>query len=416
MTFLPTLEHANRAFRKTPAGRATARARLARAEAHRRELGRTRFIGVTGSSAKTTTKELIAAVLSTELRGTKTFETSNTIGGAARAILRTGRDDDFSVVEVAASRVGTVAATAALLRPAIAVVTHVGVEHRKEFRSAEATAIEKRALVESAAGGVAVLNADDPLVAAMGDGFPGEVVTFGESAGATFRARDVSATWPERLAFTLEYDGRSVPVATQLCGTHWTSSVLAALAVGVQMGIAIERAVEAVAEFAPVEGRMSPVVDGGVTFIRDDWKAPYWSVGTAIDFIADARAARKILIFGTIGDYGGGAARVYRRVAELALAAADEVAFVGPQAERARKVKERSPDAPLALFATVHDAAHHFEHVLRDGDLVLLKASGSDHLERIVLTRSETVRCWRERCGRSVFCTACWLRRVPGGP
>jgi UDP-N-acetylmuramoyl-tripeptide--D-alanyl-D-alanine ligase len=413
VTFLPTREHVVRFARRTPPGRAVLRVRVARAARHRRSLSRPRFVAVTGSAAKTTTKDLIEAVLSSRLRGVSSPGSSNVIGEAARTILRTSDSDDFAVIEVAAVRPGSVAESAALLRPDVAVVTRVGLDHFKSFRTFEATAAEKRALVE-ATDGVAVLNADDPLVLEMGQGFSGRVATFGESQGAAFRAEAVAARWPDRLTFTLSYEGRSVPVSTRLCGAPWTTSVLAALAVGTTMGIPLEDAVAAVEIFEPTPGRMSPVFENGVTFIRDDWKAPSWSIDQSLDFVAEARADRKVVVVGTISDYPGSTSRVYRRVAERALDVADEVVFVGPQSQRARRAL--APGRPLRLIDTVRDATEYFRASLREGDLVLLKGSVADHLGRIVLARTETVRCWRQRCGRSVFCETCYLRRLPAGP
>src|SRR5205807_2947872 len=201
---------------------------LAVARTQRRRLGRTTFIGVTGSAGKTSTKELVAAVLGAELRGTKSPGNDNRLSRVGRTILRTRPRDAFSVVEVAAWRPGSVAETADLLRPDIAVVTTIGSDHFSAFRSLEATAAEKQALVDALpTTGTAVLNVDDPRVAAMADGFQGRVITFGEAPGATLRAEDVSSAWPDPLSFTLHHDGRSLPVRTRLNGRYWTTSVLA---------------------------------------------------------------------------------------------------------------------------------------------------------------------------------------------
>jgi UDP-N-acetylmuramoyl-tripeptide--D-alanyl-D-alanine ligase len=407
---LPTLEDFRRTFGKTRAGRAVLAARLERARAHRRSLESTRFVCVTGSSGKTTTKELIAAVLATRLRGTKSPGTQNTIETAARTILRTQPGDDFAVVETDAWSPGSIAESAALVRPDIAVVATVGREHQKEFGSVEAAAAEARLLVEAA--GAAILNADDPLVLAMREAARGAVVTIGEAPASTLRASEVAATWPDRLSFTLSYDGQSLPISTKLCGVHWTQSVLAALAVGVQLEIPLESAVRAIEAFEPIDGRLSPAVCDGVTFIRDDWKAPQWSVGLALDFIAAARAKRKVIVIGWISNRSGPLESVYAGIAEQALAAADEVVLVGGLAAAAGV---EAADGRLRCFPTVRAAARYFDSSLRAGDLVLLKGV-DDHLQRIILARRTTVRCWRERCGRRVFCDACYLRRLPARP
>jgi UDP-N-acetylmuramoyl-tripeptide--D-alanyl-D-alanine ligase len=393
------------------------RLRVDRAAAHRRSLDGVVFVGVTGSSGKTTTKELIAAVLSTRLPGTKSTASWNRPSSVARTILDTTPDASFSVVEVSATFPGMVREAAGLLQPSIAVVIKIGREHYPSFRTKEATAAEKGELVAALpADGTAILNADDPHVAAMQAIAPGRVVTFGTSADATMRAEDVSSRWPERLAFTVHYDGRSFPVATRLNGKQWTSAVLAALAVGTVLDVPLEAGIEAVESFEPVPGRMSVVEDDGVTFIRDDWKAPLWTFDQVFEFVREARAARKILVIGTVSSFSDSSSRVYARLAERALTVADEVVFVGSQARHALKARTAAPGA-LHAFALVREAAEHIRATVREGDLVLVRGGNKvDHLLRVILARQGRVRCWREACRRQIFCDDCRLVAVPGRP
>jgi len=362
------------------------RAGLAAATAYRRRLDSVAFIGVTGSCGKTTTKELVAAALAGELRGRKSPAQGNGPAVIAKTVLRTTRRDAFCVLEVAAGWPGGVAQAARLLRPQIAVVTHVGLDHRTIHRTLEAVAAEKRELLAGAGdGATAVLNFDDPHVIAMAKGFGGRVLSFGCSSGAMLRAEDVRSPWPERLSFTIRFGDRSLPVQTRLCGRHWVSSVLAALGVALAMGVPLERSVEALATVPPTPGRMSPVSGRGITFVCDHIKAPLWTMGSVFEFLDEAQAARKVAVIGTISDYPGSASRAYRRVAEGALAVADEVVFVGPNARRALKARGDTDQPPLHAFATLPEATEHLQSTLREGDLVLLKGSGQpDKLGQIV--------------------------------
>ena len=323
------------------------RAGVAAAAIHRRRLRRVTFVGVTGSAGKTTTKELVAAALGSELRGRKTPGGGNGAAVAAKTVLRTTNRDRFCVVEVAAGPQADLPRVARLVRPQVAVVTNIGADHRKMYRTLDAVAAEKRLLVDAAGErGTAVLNADDPLVAAMAVGFAGRVVTFGCSDGAVLRARDVRCAWPEPLSFTLVCRGRSLRVATRLHGRHWLSSVLAALGVAIAMDVSLERAAEALAAVAPIPGRMDPISRAGVTFVCDDIKAPLWAMDCAFDFLAEAHAARKIAVLGTISDYSRSSTSVYPSVARRALAVAGAVVFVGPNARHALKLRPRSRLAP----------------------------------------------------------------------
>jgi UDP-N-acetylmuramyl pentapeptide synthase len=264
----------------------------------------------------------------------------------------------------------------------------VGGDHCEEFGTLEATAREKSDLLaEVVDDGIAVLNADDPHVSAMADDFSGRIITFGSSPDAVLSARDVRAAWPERLSFTLRHDGRSWPVQTRLCGKHWVTSALAALSVALAMEIPLRPAIDALAELEPYPGRMSPVMHRGVTFIRDDIKAPLWTMDSVLEFLAEAQAARKIAVIGTLSDYSGSWSRVYRAVARRALDVSDEVVFGGRHAKQALR-SERGPwPRTLRAFATTQEAGEHVLSTMREGDLVVLKGSvRADQFYRFVPT------------------------------
>ncbi|MDQ5821666.1 MAG: UDP-N-acetylmuramoyl-tripeptide--D-alanyl-D-alanine ligase [Actinomycetota bacterium] len=352
------------------------------ARAHRRRLVNTAFVGVTGSAGKTTTKELTAAVLGTQLTGTWNPDNQNGLKNLGRTILHTRSRHDYCVLEVAAWYPGSVARVARLVQPTIAVVTRIGLDHYKAFRSREAIALEKRALVEALPDeGCAVLNADDPHVIAMAEGFQGRVVSFGESPSATLRASDITSVWPEPLAFRLHHEGREWPVRTRLHGKHVATTVLAAMGVAVALDVPIERALEAVATFEPVPGRMSPVQHRGATFMRDDAKASLWSFPPVLEFLSDAQAERKLLVVGTLSDYPGPASRRYRILAEEALTIVEKVVFVGPNSRHVLRARGDFAGR-LYSFETLAEARDYLEREVRAGDLILVK--GSRHADKLV--------------------------------
>ena len=342
------------------------------------------FIGVTGSSGKTMTKELIAAVLSTRLTGHKSPLDLNRRRFTATTILQTRPWHDFCVLEIAGN-VPPLERLLAVARPRIGVLTTIGAEHD----TVEAITAEKGKLIALLPGdGTAVLNADDPRVLAMQAHCPGRVLTYGVAPSAMVRAEAIDGRWPDRLAFTVVHAGQSLRVHTQLCGAHWVSSVLAALTTALAMDIPLAAAVEAVRAVPPFPGRMSPVPSpDGVTFVRDDVKAPLWSIALAFRFLREARAHRKIAVIGTISDFVGNSDRKYRAVARQALEAADHVVFVGLNASKALKAKRHAEDDALHAVPTVDAAQRHLERLLVPGDLVLLKGSRADHLESLVHVR-----------------------------
>ncbi len=304
----------------------------------------------------------------------------------------------------------------ALVKPNVGVVTNVESDHFSAYRTKEAIAIEKGKLIGSLPpSGIAVLNADDLLVMGMGERFTGRIVTFGLTDNAMLRGDSLQSVWPQRFSLNVTWQGKSQRVQTQLCGTHWAPTVLAALATGVALGMPLANAADAIVDLAPFEGRMEPVEVDGITFMRDDWKAPLSTIASAFEVMRQAQAKRKIIVVGTISDYPGDSARRYVKIAKDALAIADCVVFVGPWASAALKAKRNSSDH-LVAFSSLQDASNYLWGYLAPGDLVLLKGSAkADHLQRVILARTESAQCWLPACQRNQFCDVCELMHVPSG-
>lgn len=385
----------------------------------RPSLRRTAFIGITGSAGKTTTKDLVASILERHLpRGQKGFGTLNGPYDVARLVLRTRASDEYCVTEIAVTNDAGIDLPVALFRPTVSVVTTIGGDHVSAYGSLDGVAAEKSKLVRALpASGIAILNADDPRVLAMQSQFSGRTVTYGMSDGAMLRGESIHSSWPDRLAFTVKWNRQSVRVQTQLCGSHWVPVVLAALATGVALGVPLDVAAAAVGTVAPFEARMSPVQTAdGVTFIRDDWKAPFWTIAPTFDFMRQARANRKVIVMGTISDYMGDSSKRYEEIARQALTVADCVLFVGPRASACMRAKRHANDQ-LFAFPSLRNASTFLSGYLQPSDLVLLKGSTrTDHLERLILMRTGNIECWRTSCGRMYFCNECSLVHVASDP
>ncbi len=358
-------------------------------------LKRVVFIGITGSCGKSTTKELISAVLSTELAVHRNLGNANQPFQIAKMILGVRPWSKCCVVELTPVGYGEIldfAIPLGIVRPQIGVLTNIGTDHISLFGTQDEIAEHKGKLVAALpASGVAVLNADDPRVFAMQARCRGRVISYGLAPQATLRAEDASSAWPQRLAFTVHHGGESLRVQTQLCGGHWLHVTLATIATGLAMGLPLQRLARSLQHVPPFEARFSPVrTTDDITFIRDDYKAPLWTVEPALQFMREAKAVRKIIVVGTISDYTANSKRsgsvqrqrVYTAVAQAALEIAEHVVFIGTQASKSLGAKHHADDNALAAFYSVAAARDYLLELLRPGDLVLLK--GTHRQDRLV--------------------------------
>lgn len=400
-------------------GAARERALIKAAQLKRGWLSKPQFVAITGSAGKTAAKDLMAGIFAKKFRGQANPLTENQLADVARTVLATGRDDDYCVMEMSANWPGYLDPLLDLFKPNISVVTLVRSDHLSAYHSREAVAAEKVKLVKALPRtGMAILNADDDLVSAMAAQCAGKVMTFGFASKADIRAEEVSAVWPDRMALTVVRGAERVRVNTQLCGPHWVPSVLAAVSVGIAIGLTLQECADAVACVQPTVARMQPVRStDGVDFIRDDWKAPVWTLDACFDFMRSAKARRKITVIGTLSDYNGDASAQYVRAAKKALEVCDNVVFVGPWASRVLRARPAGREDALRAFTHVREASAYVNSIAQPGDLVLLKGTmKQDHLMRVIIARNDKITCWREDCKLSVFCDECPQRMIPSGP
>ncbi len=393
---------------------------VAVAKRWRPTLKRTVFIGVTGSAGKTTTKELLFGILSASKRGVANPASLNVLPEVAKTVMRVRPSHDFCVVELSEAVPGVMAEHLSLLKPSVGIVTVVQNDHVAAFGSVDALAQEMSRLVQALpSSGTAVLNADDPRVLAMSAGCHCKVLTYGVSPQAHLRAQDITSAWPDRLQMTLLWQGQRVALKTQLCGTHWLAAVLGAVGGALASGLTLQECATAMASVNSFEGRMQPITTpDGITFIRDDFKAPLWTLNACFDFMKAAQAKRKIIVIGTLSDYGTGtgASKKYADVARLAQDIADITVFVGPWASSVFKARRAERGDALKVFAHVRDATEFINSTSRAGDLILLKGTNKqDHLLRIILARSNEIACWRDNCAEYMFCSECPERMKPSG-
>ena len=358
----------------------------------------TEIIGVTGSSGKTTTKDLIAQVVARMGPTVAPAGSFNNEIGHPLTVLRADTGTEHLVLEVAARGIGHIAHLCRVAPPRIGVVLNVGSAHMGEFGGRDAIAQAKGELVEALAaasehrgrGGVAVLNADDPLVRAMASRTAARVVFYGTAADAHVRATDVTTQGTGAPAFTLHLRGRTAPVRLGLVGSHQVSNALAAAAVADELGMDIEDIAAALGAATPVSRwRMEVTEHEGVTLVNDAYNANPESMRAALTTLgALARDRRAIAVLAHMAELGEGGDAEHEKVgafaAEIGVA---HLVVVGEAAKGIAVGAEDAADRWNGESIRVPDAEAAAEAVrerMRTGDVVIVKGSRVAALERVI--------------------------------
>jgi UDP-N-acetylmuramoyl-tripeptide--D-alanyl-D-alanine ligase len=337
-----------------------------------------RVIGITGSVGKTTTKDLLAAALATRLRTVANTASFNNELGLPLTLARLEPDTEALVVELGARGPGHIATLARLARPEIGVVLNVGEAHIGVFGSRQAIAKAKAELVEALPDhGVAVLSADDPLVAAMAERTAARVVGFGYSSGAEVRAEDVELDEAGRARFRLRTPAGSAAVAMPAMGEHLVADALAAAAAAWVVGLGPEEVAAGLAgaRLSPMRMQVAHRPDG-ITVINDAYNANPTSMAAALKALAAAGRGRgrTVAVLGEMAELGSYSDDAHREVAD----AIDEIGveLLISVGERARVYGGRHVEDADEALAILRDE-------LQPGDCVLLKGARVLGLERI---------------------------------
>ncbi|MAZ15637.1 MAG: Mur ligase [Ahrensia sp.] len=404
-----SLRSLTRPFRKK--ARHLVRFRLARMK--RARIG-AEIVAITGSSGKSTATRLISRFLQTRF-ATREQAYQNTISACTQAILDATPTDEYLVIETGASVPGSVVEMAGLMKPKVAVVTMVNVEHRSAFKTIENVTKEKGALVEAVAeGGFAVLNADDENAIAMAERTKQRIVTFGHVNDADYRVVELGLGDSGTMELAIRSAHGTHRLSTKLMGIHFWPSVAAAFAVAVENGIAPETIAETLKDIETGYNRCQPYeIENGPTFIIDTVKAPLATLPKAFEVIRPLRAPRKRIVLGMLADHPGDSNTAYKKAYRWAAEVADQVIFVGEHAHRHKASAEEIANGRIVEMTTTEQAYAFLRDTALPGEIIFLKSAGVAHLERLALGFDHDVRCWKERCRVPETCQACGLYEYP---
>jgi UDP-N-acetylmuramoyl-tripeptide--D-alanyl-D-alanine ligase len=370
--------------------------RLAAAVHARLAAGGLTTLGITGSSGKTSTKDLLGQVLATAGPTVSPPGSYNNDIGLPLTVLDADEDTRFLVLEMGSRGRGHIARLCRVARPDVGVVLNVGSAHLGEFGSADGIAVAKGELVEALpAEGTAVLNADDPRVIGMAPRTRARVVTTGvggrDGSTADVRAEDVVLDEAGRAGFTLVTGGVRAAVRLQVVGAHQVANALSAAGAALAAGMTPGDVAAALSAAVPRSRWRMEVTrrDDGVTVVNDAYNANPESMRAALAALAGLPARRRVAVLGAMAELGPGAAEEHERLGRAAVAAGvDLVVAVGPDAvgiaDGALAAGARGDCDTDRGAVRVPDRAAARElltEVLVPGDVVLVKASRSYGLE-----------------------------------
>ena len=356
------------------------------AAAHRRRLP-VRVVGVTGSNGKTTTKEMIAAVLgSGGAKVAKTHGTENNLVGLPQTLLRLSGDEAFAVLEMGMNHPGEIWRLAEIARPDVGVITNVGPAHLESLGSlANVAAAKEELALALSPQAILVINGDDPRLVAIGERRLGRTIV----AGASGRVRAVaSSACGAGQRLEIEVDGRRKSVEIAMRGAHNLHNALLAVAVGIAFELDLEATLDGLRRFTPPPMRLE-VVDlaTGARILNDAYNANPASMEAALAALVAEPGRRRIAVLGEMWELGDEATRYHHQVGRVAGALPiDRLiavgSYAGEMAEGAVEAGFRSDAVQRA--ASTAEASEWLMGLLRAGDVVLVKGSRAAHMEDIV--------------------------------
>ncbi len=367
----------------------TTEALQALARAVRRKWGG-RLVAITGSTGKSTTKEMIAAILARQFEVLKSPGNLNNFYGLPLTLLGLEYRHQAAVVELAMSAAGEIAVLTRIAEPQIGVVTNVAPVHLQFFNSIEAIAQAKRELIESLpVGATAVLNYDDPRVRSFAEGFSGHVLTYGFEKGATFRASGVRSGTAFGNRFQVRGPAGRAQYRVPLPGRHNVQNAVAAIATASLFDISKDKVQAALREFKPLSQRSEILtLRDGLVVINDSYNSNPLAMEKMLETLAHwPGAGRRLVVAGEMLELGPASPELHRSVGRMCaqsgvdwlIAVQGDARFFLEGAQQAGVSADR-----LAFFPTPEEASAYLRTILQAGDVVLVKGSRGVHLEKLV--------------------------------
>lgn len=343
-------------------------------------------IGLTGTNGKTTTKELVKAVLSVKFNVTATEGNLNNSIGVPLTLLKITQDTEIAVVEMGASHPGDIKELCSVCLPNYGLITNVGKAHLLGFGSFEGVMKAKGELydyIQRTADRI-FLNADNPYLCRMASERPDlQVIPY----GAAYSGAEILPASPQSpyLRLKLNVSGNEITVSTHLIGSYNADNVMAALAVGAEFGISVEDAAAAIEAYIPSNSRSQMTDTGRNILILDAYNANPTSMEAALDNFSVMQADRKIVMLGNMLELGETSVQEHSKVLEkLGQMSLEASYLVGPEFGKALETGAFCENERFRWFADSDGLAGYLESHPIEGAVILVKGSRGSRMEKVV--------------------------------
>ena len=344
-----------------------------------------KVVGITGSVGKSTTKEMVAAVLESTFRTAKTPANHNNDIGMPMAILAMPEDTQVAVLEMGMNHFREMAYLSQIGKPDVAVIVNIGTAHIEFLGTVSGILKAKMEIAEGMApDGLLLLNGDDVMLRNLDQVIPQTVRYFGSDEGCACRCGDIRSE-DGFLRFRVDQGERSFPVEMHLEGRHFVSDAMAAIAVGLELGVPPEKIQTSLLNFKNLAGRQETFCRFGFTFIKDCYNAGPESMEASLHVLGDKKG-RKIAVLGDMLELGDRASAEHYRVGRIAAERVDWVLAYGPNASRVVSgcLTGGMPDSRALAFSDQTALQCELQRIARPGDVLLFKGSRGMHMENIL--------------------------------
>ena len=362
---------------------------LKKLASHYRQKFKIPFIGITGSVGKTSTKDMIFCILMQEYNILKTGGNFNNEIGVPITIFNLESYHEAAVLEMGMSNIGEISSLTSIVRPKIAVITNIGMSHIEKLGSRQNILKAKMEILEGVPkDGMIVLNGDDNLLYGLKGFLDKHTVYYGMDEGLDYQAYNILNAGESGVYFDINIKDREYKVHVPLPGVHNIYNALAAVAVGIEMGVSADRIIEGIKLFTPDKMRLNIISYNGIKIINDTYNASPQSMDAALRVLKDVNSSgRRIAVLGDMLELGEWAYNAHFNLGKFAVASGiDYIITVGQNGKNIAQgaLAAGAQHGKVKIFSSNYAAIEFLKGFITDEDVILVKGSRGMKMEEIV--------------------------------